>query len=182
MPSPWNAELLCKFHTTVEALYTAHENPVGDIAYRDDYRLEDLATRPYTMRFLDELQVADHVAFLAHAQEGAQAVSAVCVEERSNGLLLRLASNERPLQDVAAGLWKMSCSEISAAGSGRVGDSVASVAECHYHVLEAHSSPGISKDIHCQRAFENVLKLSKHRILQRIRPPWGRFVRPEEPL
>jgi hypothetical protein len=107
MRSPWNFELLRKFHTTVEALYAARENPVGDVAYRDGYRLEYGATGPYTMRFLDELQVADHVAFLAHAQEGPRAVSAVCVEERSDGLLLRLASNERPLQDVAAGLRKL---------------------------------------------------------------------------
>lgn len=59
-------------------------NPVGNVAYRDDYRLDDETAGRYTMRFLDELQIAGHVAFLAHAQEGAHAVSAICVEERSN--------------------------------------------------------------------------------------------------
>lgn len=107
MPSPWDTEVLRKFHTTVEALYATRQNPVGNVAYRDDYRLDDETAGLHTMWFLDELQIADHVAFLAHAQEGAHAVSAICVEERSDGLLLRLASNKRPLQDITFGLRKL---------------------------------------------------------------------------
>lgn len=134
MPNPWSAELLHKFHTKVEELYAIRENPVGDVAYRDGYQPEDEPTSPYTMRFLDELQIADHVAFLAHAQEGAKAVSAICVEEQSDGLLPRLASNETPLQ---RGLG--CCSETSAVGFEMVGNSAVLLAEGHHHILEAHS-------------------------------------------
>lgn len=53
MTNPWNAEVLRKFHKTVEALYATRQNPLGNVAYRHDYRLNDETAGPYTMRFFD---------------------------------------------------------------------------------------------------------------------------------
>jgi hypothetical protein len=57
-------------------------------------------TSSHVLHLNDELQLADHVAFLAHNCEGFPAIASVCVEEQPDGqgLSLRLARNK--LQDL----------------------------------------------------------------------------------
>jgi hypothetical protein len=92
-----------KFHQAVEALRNVTENPLSEELYR--VREPDGhcgSTR--ILRFGDELQIADHIAFLAHSEQGVEAISAVCVEERVNGLVFRLASNSTPSEATVSGL------------------------------------------------------------------------------
>ncbi|KAJ0108382.1 hypothetical protein J7T55_005359 [Diaporthe amygdali] len=118
----WTPQLRREFHKAVETLYETSNNPSEEINYRNSLR--DAPPSRHTLQLRDELQLADHVAYLAHTQEGAYTISAACVEENENGLIIRLASNRTQgdeLQDLL---------------------------------------------------FEDVVGLSKERILQRVRPPW----------
>ena len=67
----------------------------------------------------DELQLADHVAFLAHSQEGVEAISGACVEEGQAGLIVRLASNHTPCPATVSGLQRLLCSVGGGATQGK---------------------------------------------------------------
>lgn len=55
----------------------------------------------------DESQLADDLAFLCHCQDGVQYVSAVTVQEHDAGLVIVIASNETPSDEVVDGLKKI---------------------------------------------------------------------------
>lgn len=105
MPLLWTAELRRDFHEAVETLRSITENPSEEEDYRNS--LPDIPSTNYTFRLKDELKFADHVAFLAHSQEGVHAISAACVEEKENGLVIRLASNSTPSAKTVLGLTKI---------------------------------------------------------------------------
>lgn len=105
MPLLWTPELSRDFHGAVETLRSITENPSEEKDYRNS--LPDIPSSHYTFRLKDELKLADHVAFLAHSQEGVFAISAACVEESKNGLVIRLASNSTPSEKAVSGLTKI---------------------------------------------------------------------------
>lgn len=112
----WTPELRRAFHGAVETLYAITQTPSEERDYRDS--LPETPSSEYTFRLVDELQLADHVAFLAHSQEGVHDISAACVEESDNGLVIRLASNETPSQRTVSGLEKILATFSNGARSG----------------------------------------------------------------
>ncbi|KAI7781806.1 hypothetical protein LA080_014296 [Diaporthe eres] len=98
----WTPELRRDFHEAVETLHAIDEIPSEERDYRSS--LPDIPSTYHTLRLRDELQLADHVAYLAHSQEGVHAISAACVEESDNGLVVRLASNRTPSTRTVSGL------------------------------------------------------------------------------
>jgi len=60
----------------------------------------------YLLDYEEELHIADHFAFLAHATEGVECVSAATLEEIQNapGFTIRIASNHTPASYVVDGL------------------------------------------------------------------------------
>lgn len=117
MTSLWTPELRRDFHEAVETLYAITANPSEEKDYRG--LLPDKPSTKYALRLKDELQLADHVAFLAHSQEGVHAISAACVEEGDNGLVIRLASNSTPSANTVLGLTKILNTLSNGACEGR---------------------------------------------------------------
>lgn len=86
----------------MEELFSTAQNPIEERAYRET--LADTSPTSHTLRFKDELQLADHIAFLAHSQEGVHAISAACIEEKHAEITIRLASNHTPSVPTVSGL------------------------------------------------------------------------------
>lgn len=101
----WTPRLRRDFHEAVEKLHDVTKTPSEETSY--NLTLSESDSQTYTLRLRDELQLADHVAFLAHSQEGVEAISGVCVEEVDAGLAIRLASNRTPCQETVSGLRKI---------------------------------------------------------------------------
>lgn len=89
----------------MEELFSTAQNPIEERAYRET--LADTSPTSHTLRFKDELQLADHIAFLAHSQEGVHAISAACIEEKHAEITIRLASNHTPSVPTVSGLRKI---------------------------------------------------------------------------
>lgn len=117
MTSLWTPELRRDFHEAVETLYAITANPSEEKDYRGS--LPDTPSTKYALRLKDELQLADHVAFLAHSQEGVYAISAACVEEGDHGLVIRLASNRTPSTPTVSGLTNLLNTFSNGAREGR---------------------------------------------------------------
>jgi hypothetical protein len=103
MPNFWTPVLQREFHEAVISLYGTNNEPADEVIYRN-YTLKSKQQCGQTLRLDHELQIADHFAYLAHAREGVEAISAVCIEERDRGMLVRLASNHTPAKEVIRGL------------------------------------------------------------------------------
>ena len=88
------------------------------MVYRDHHPVDDQPST-HLLRFKHELQIADHIAYLAHSQECVEAISAACVEEHDDGLVLRLASNHSPTDFTIAGLRTLLGSISIGAARGR---------------------------------------------------------------
>lgn len=163
----WTPELRRDFHEAVETLHAINEVPSEERDYRP--LLPDIPSTYHTLRLGDELQLADHVAYLAHSQEGVHAISAACVEESDNGLVIRLASNSTPSSQTVSGLRKILDTFSNGARRGK---------KWSVMVLTRMDSDsysiftGTPADVLEELLFEDVLDLSTDRILQRIRPPW----------
>ena len=104
----WTPKLSQEFYSSVNRL-TKKLNGQGSPRQSQDYRLEkrnSLVDERYTLPYEEELHLADHFAFLAHAFEGVEYVSAVTLEEAvdESGFKIRLASNHTPIQPVVEGL------------------------------------------------------------------------------
>lgn len=181
MPLLWTPELRRDFHGAVETLRSITENPSEEEDYRNS--LPDIPSTHYTFRLKDELKLADHVAFLAHSQEGVQAISAACVEEGESGLVIRLASNSTPSAQTVLGLTKILNTFSNGACDGKTWSVTVLIRK--YPDIYSNST-GTPSNVLEERLFEDVLDLSKDRILQRIRPPWIRspvyYRNGEEPL
>lgn len=169
MTSLWTPELRRDFHEAVEVLHEITEMPSEERDYRSS--LQDIPSTYHTLRLGDELQLADHVAFLAQSQEGALEISAACVEESDNGLVIRLASNRTPSTRTVSGLKKILDTFSNGARRGKKWSFMV-LARKHsdsYSIFTG--TPGAVLE---ELLFEDVLDLSTDRILQRIRPPWIR--------
>ncbi|OAA62856.1 hypothetical protein SPI_04396 [Niveomyces insectorum RCEF 264] len=149
MTKLWTNKLEGDFHRAVETLRGINETP----SEAESYRLQELPhggdDGQYTLHPKDELQLANHIAFLAHATEGASAVSAVCLEEPaddgdSGGLVVRLASNEAAKPAIITGLEALLLTVSEGARSKTPHDALRDT------------------------LFEKVLDVSYNRILQRV--------------
>ncbi|KLU91489.1 hypothetical protein MAPG_10007 [Magnaporthiopsis poae ATCC 64411] len=58
----------------------------------------------YVLKLRHELKLGNHLALLAHNKQGVGYISAVCLEEKPDGLVVRVASNEKPRHDTISGL------------------------------------------------------------------------------
>lgn len=90
----WTPRLREDFHQALETLYAETKTPSAEASYCESLTEGD--SKNYTLRLRDELQLANHIAFLAHSQEGVEAISGACVENVGDGLIIRLASNHTP--------------------------------------------------------------------------------------
>jgi len=107
----WSPKTSQSFYRT---LYLLHERVGNRRSPREpaDYRvvnqrsLEDAA---YLLSLEEEQHLADHFAFLAHAEEGVEYVTAATLEESIEpvSLTVRLASNHTPTPYVVGGLSKI---------------------------------------------------------------------------
>ncbi|EJT72989.1 hypothetical protein GGTG_09840 [Gaeumannomyces tritici R3-111a-1] len=105
----------------------------------------DAGDTGYTLEPHHELKLANHLAFLAQNIGGACSVSAVCLEETEGGLVVRLASNERPPQQTVDGLQEIVDS------------------------LSRYSRKEIPREAFLRDVSGQVLTLSKKRIRERER-------------
>ena len=100
-PGIWTATTSRSFYNHVNALRKRlgdRESPKIPENYRANSLRHDENAEEYTLSYEEELHLADHFAFLAHADEGARYVSAAAIEEWSNppSFTVRLASNHTP--------------------------------------------------------------------------------------
>ncbi|KAK2005404.1 hypothetical protein LZ32DRAFT_510872, partial [Colletotrichum eremochloae] len=149
MPLLWTIEDETKFHQAIVQVSKLRQTPRQEANYRHQYR-GGLQSSDHVLRLEDEMQLADHVAFIAHSSEGFSEIAAACVEERPDqqGLLIRLARNE--LQRT---------------------EEVESI-RCLLRVLEGCASGVLIRNAVQDRLFNEVLAISENRILQRLMPPW----------
>lgn len=111
--SIWHSVDHDEFRRHVVALSRAsHDVPADPRVYtRDEWQRPRNAREgpSHILPFDVEQQLADGIAVVAAAEEGARAVSAVCLEEESDppGLVLRLAANDTIPDQVAETLVKM---------------------------------------------------------------------------
>ena len=105
MTQLWTSELRRNFHEAVETLHRVTKTPSAEVSNPES--VTGLESREYSLRLRDELQLTNHIAFLAHSQEGVEAISGSCVEEATDGLTIRLASNHTPSPGTISGLRKI---------------------------------------------------------------------------
>jgi hypothetical protein len=142
MVSLWTRELRQGFHEAVEDLHAITANPSEERDYRDS--LPDIPSTHYALRLRDELQLADHIAFLAHSQEGVHAISAACVEESDTGLVIRLASNSTPSTLAVTGLTKILNTFSNCARQGKISPVPTSASKDFDSFVILYRNPGRS--------------------------------------
>ncbi|KAH8771770.1 hypothetical protein F5883DRAFT_415569, partial [Diaporthe sp. PMI_573] len=163
MVSLWTRELRQGFHEAVEDLHAITANPSEERDYRDS--LPDIPSTHYALRLRDELQLADHIAFLAHSQEGVHAISAACVEESDTGLVIRLASNSTPSTLAVTGLTKILNTFSNCARQALVFEDVLEL--CQDRILQRIRPPWVETPLY-YRGGEEPLWVRIERILTRI--------------
>jgi hypothetical protein len=96
MPSLWTVTDELAFHKAMVTLAKTRQNPRPDENYRRSIRNPLSQSSAHVLRLEDELQLADHLAFLAHNCEGFPAITSICIEEHpgKQGLTVRLVRNE----------------------------------------------------------------------------------------
>ncbi|KAH9903899.1 hypothetical protein F4778DRAFT_71790 [Xylariomycetidae sp. FL2044] len=141
----WTPSLKGEFHGTVDQLRRLTEIPSKVRYYRDDIIP---AASSHVLAIQDELQISDDLAFLCHWDEGALKVAAVTLQEHPNRLVVLLACNQTPDETTRHSL-----------------DGIMAI-------VSEYASQKRNREIFCDRLFRNVLKLSRSRILARIRPLW----------
>ncbi len=114
----WTPNLERDFHRAVETLHEITENPTVEASYCQPSTEAD--SENYVFRLRDELQLINHIAFLAHSQEGVKSISGACAEEVRGGLIIRLASNHTPSPDTVSGLRKILSTVSGGAGQGQL--------------------------------------------------------------
>ncbi|TGO55061.1 hypothetical protein BCON_0097g00170 [Botryotinia convoluta] len=151
MSTAFNSQLLATtkrdFHEIVQQLFLKTQKPIRPQNYRSGIFRQ---SKSYILLHEEEQHLADHVAVLAQAKEGATGVSAAMIEEcngrDSPSLTIRIASNETPLPETVDGLRR--CLDIV---------EEAARAETYEH-----------KDIHKSNLLVQIIKLSKSRMRRRI--------------
>jgi hypothetical protein len=166
MATFWAPGMKQKFHSAVEELYNQTQYPV-DAVYYGSSNLHGLTTNGYILRPRDELLLADHIALLAAADEGARTISAVCIEERNESLVFHLARNEGTSEKVLVDLTQCldSVKEGLAKSRSPLGCAPKPTRNANIVLVQ-------SREIIVERLFERVVDMSTDRILQRLRPPW----------
>lgn len=94
MTTIWTPANEHAFHTLSFRLAKLSQTPDEDVNYREQEVRKPIQA-DHTLRFSDEMQLADHMALLCHTAEGFAAISATCVEEQpdKSGLVIRIARN-----------------------------------------------------------------------------------------
>jgi hypothetical protein len=104
----WTAAVSRRFYLNLNALETKLQknSPAQPQNYRDGSQARRATDTGYMLPYEKELHLADHFAFLAHAEDGAEFVSAATIEEDQEppGFTVRLASNHTPRDDVIEGI------------------------------------------------------------------------------
>lgn len=95
-PKLWTHRDEVDFHSAVVKLAKLRQNPQRDIDYRMQPNEVVADDGDHILGFWDELQLADHCAFLTHDEESPLAIAAACVEETASGqaITIRVARNE----------------------------------------------------------------------------------------
>lgn len=96
MPKLWQRDGEFAFHDAITRLSKLRQTPSPEVSYREQ-NYTDVSEDPnYVLRFEEELQLADHLGYLAQGCEGFPEIAAVCIEEQQDqhGLIVRLARNE----------------------------------------------------------------------------------------
>lgn len=109
-PSPgiWTRDISQRFYGNVNTLskrLKPKQSPRAPKNYRQSApRVKE--TKQYLLSYEEELHLADHIAFLAHVEEGVEFVSAAVLQEMSDppGFTFRLASNHTPRPTVVNGM------------------------------------------------------------------------------
>ncbi|TGO20370.1 hypothetical protein BPAE_0302g00050 [Botrytis paeoniae] len=135
------------FHEIAQQLFLKTQEPTRPQNYRSGTFRQ---SKSYILLHEEEQHLADHIAVLAQAKEGATGVSAAMIEEcngrDSSSLTIRIASNETPLAETVDGLRR-----------------------CLGIVEEAaHAETDEYKDIHKSNLLIQIIKLSKSRLRCRI--------------
>ncbi|KAB5566157.1 hypothetical protein GE09DRAFT_730036 [Coniochaeta sp. 2T2.1] len=97
----WTPSLLGEFHKTVEQLQALTDTPAKPSSYRDG---PPPPSDGHLLSFGDELQLADDLAFLVQDNRDSKNVSAVTIQETSDGILVIVSGNSTPMAAVMTGL------------------------------------------------------------------------------
>ncbi|KAK1957308.1 hypothetical protein LY78DRAFT_401302 [Colletotrichum sublineola] len=81
MPLLWTIDDETKFHQSIVQVSKLRQTPRQEANYRHQYRGGPQSSS-HVLRLEDEMQLADHVAFIAHSSEGFPEIAAACIEER----------------------------------------------------------------------------------------------------
>ncbi|KZL65166.1 ott 1508-like deaminase [Colletotrichum incanum] len=165
MPLLWTINDETKFHQAIAQLSKLRQTPLQEANYRHQYRGGPQSS-DHVLRLEDEMQLADHVAFIAHSSEGFPEIAAACIEERPDqqGLLIRLARNElRRTEEVKSIRCLLRVLEGCASG-GMLAILLDVRQQLTWEVLHRNAVQ--------DRLFNEVLAISENRILQRLMPPW----------
>ncbi|TGO33165.1 hypothetical protein BHYA_0262g00020 [Botrytis hyacinthi] len=141
------------FHELAQQLFLTTQEPIRPQNYRGGtFR----RSKSYILLHEEEQHLADHIAVLAQAKEGAAGVLAAMIEEcngrHSPSLTIQIASNETPLPETVDGLRR--CSDA--------------VEEAARAETDEH------KDFHKSNLLMRIIKLSKSRLRRRIGLPKNR--------
>ncbi|KIV88909.1 hypothetical protein PV10_08538 [Exophiala mesophila] len=130
----------------------------------------------YTLQLHEEQRLADDFAALASVDQGAQSVSAACVEEQmcdsgSRRITIRLAAvdaqidgaSERVLRRVCDDLAGHATNVISAAELSSASGSVSASTSSDDNGIDANTA------ICCSRLFDHIVRLHSRRVLARLR-------------
>ncbi|TGO16838.1 hypothetical protein BTUL_0023g00110 [Botrytis tulipae] len=157
MSTASNSQLLATtkrdFHELAQQLFLNTQEPIRPQNYRSGTFRQ---SKSHIILHEEEQHLADHIAVLAQAKEGAAGVSAAMIEEcndrDSPSLTIRIASNETPLPETVDGLRR--CLDI--------------VEEAARAETDEH------KDVYKSNVLMQIIKLSKGRLRRRIGPPKNR--------
>ncbi|TGO59135.1 hypothetical protein BOTNAR_0168g00090 [Botryotinia narcissicola] len=157
MSTASNSQLLATtkrdFHELAQQLFLTTQEPIRPQNYRSGTFPQ---SKSHTLLHEEEQHLADHIAVLAQAKEGAAGVSAAMIEKcngrDSPSLTIRIASNKTPLPETVDGLRR--CLDI--------------VEEAARAETDEH------KDVHKSNLLMQIIKLSKGRLRRRIGPPKNR--------
>ncbi|KAF7944996.1 uncharacterized protein EAE97_005629 [Botrytis byssoidea] len=156
MSTASNSQLLATtkrdFHELAQQLFLTTQELIRPQNYRSDTFPQ---SKNYVLLHEKEQHLADHIAVLAQAKEGAAGVSAAMIEEcngrNSPSLIIRIASNETPLPGTVDGLRR--CLDI--------------VEEAARAETDEH------RDVHKSNLMQ-IIKLSKGHLRRDIGPPKNR--------
>ncbi|TVY32810.1 hypothetical protein LSUB1_G007677 [Lachnellula subtilissima] len=149
LPGIWTSDISQSFYGNVNTLskkLKPNQSPRAPKNYRQSApRAKE--TNKYLLSYEEELHLADHIAFLAHAEESVEFVSAAVLEEMSDppGFTFRLASNHTPRPTVINGIEKI------------------------LGIVRDHAKAGKHRQQYQSQLFEEIVSFSEKRIYGRMR-------------